>query len=180
MNRLSCLAAALLMAAPLPALCDEAAIASGIYAMLQDTSGGAALPDDLAETALAACRNSPALVYPDGLILGLRPNAMDSIQAGGPFFHPAGAMRCAALSGAGVACRNFEGESLTEAAPLTAAFSTPDGATWRIAVQGRDFALLLVPCDRAIFDVTLPDGRNVLAEMTARDDGGPALSLPSN
>lgn len=169
-----------LAAGLVPALAEAPSLAPGIYAVFQDQSAGEALPEDLAEAVLKTCKNRPALVYPDGLIAALRPNEVERMQAGGPFFLPAGAMHCAALSGEGVACRNFEGESLTEAAPLSASFAPLAGGIWRIAVAGRDMSLLLAPCEAAIYDITLPNGRNIRAEMTARSDGGPALTFPAN
>lgn len=174
------IAVAVFLLTPPPALADDTPLAPGIYAMMQDASPDGALPEDLAEAALKACKNRPGLVFPDGVIRGLRPNDVDKMQAGGPFFLPAGAMHCAALSGEGVSCRNFEGEALTEAAPLTASFATPAPDVWRITVQGRDLTLLMVPCEMAMFDITLPNGRNILAEMTARDDGGPAMPAAAN
>ena len=167
-----------LCAALSPAQADEA-LSQGIYAMIKDESGGAGLPPGLDAAIEKACKNTPALVGSDGMIRALKPNAMDMVQAGGPFFLPMGEMRCEALSGDAVACRNFEGESLTEAAPLTAGFAPLDAGVWRLSVAGRGEGFLLAPCKAAIFDVTLPNGRNVLAEMTVRDDGGPAI-LPAN
>lgn len=151
----------------------------GIYAMIKDESGGTGLPPGLEAAVEKACKNTPALVGVDGMIRALKPNAMETVQAGGPFFLPMGEMRCAALSGDAVSCRNFEGESLTEAAPLTAGFAPLGSGVWRLSVVERNASFLLAPCAAAMFDITLPNGRNVLAEMTARDDGGPAI-VPAN
>lgn len=168
-----------LCAALSPAQAEEV-LPQGIYAMIRDESGGGGLPPGLAAAVEKACKNTPALVGADGMIRALKPNAMEKVQAGGPFFLPMGEMRCEALSGDAVICRNFEGESLTEAAPLTAAFAPLGSGLWRLSVTERNAGFLLAPCAAAMFDITLPNGRNVLAEMTARDDGGPAIVPTAN
>lgn len=173
---------ALACAGGAPALAEATggAVLPGVYAMMQDKSPGEALPEGLAEAALKACKNTPALVYADGLIRALRPNAMDRVDAGGPFFLPFGEMRCAALTGAGVICASRGGENLSEAPPLTVTFTDHGAGIWRLQAVEKQMRLLLAPCEAAMFDITLPNGRNVLAEMIARADGGPALVLPAN
>lgn len=163
----------------LPAFAQET-MPPGIYAMLQDKSGSAdtSLPEGLAEAALKACKNTPSVVYSDGLIRALRPNAMDKVQAGEAFFLPLGEMRCPQLTGENVICGSLSGQDLSEAPPLTVKFISYDAGIWRLVAKEKEMMLLMSPCDTAMFDITLPNGRNVLAEMTARPDGGPALTAP--
>ena len=72
----------------------EAIVAPGIYAAMQAPVDVTALPPAALEQGAKLCKNTPSLVYPDGLMRALKPSDMEAAVAGGPFFVRAGGMRC--------------------------------------------------------------------------------------
>ncbi|WP_156894303.1 hypothetical protein [Rhodobacter xanthinilyticus] len=157
----------------------EAIVAPGIYAAMQAPVDVTALPPAALEQGAKLCKNTPSLVYADGLMRALKPADMEAAVAGGPFFVRAGGMRCPQMGGTEVACRSIEGAQDRPGEMLSVTFTALEAGAYRLGLAGRSFAIVLMPCEAQLFDIEGPGGRNVLDDLLKRDDGGPAIPRPT-